>query len=569
MNALPTKGEWLGLAISPGVGIGLATSTASWGVPAETAGQVVAAIAELDEALPRWAWWDRTTADQLVTMGVAIDRCWDVLTVHRLINGGWKTSIGEAWASLHGLAAETIPTLGQMNLLAAPVDVGADPNNPILPDGHLRAEWAGGQWAESLERTVEWARLTVVAASAQETVLAQTTNDRSQSTARSESVADYLCAELAANGLPIDVAEAERIITNAAGPRPATIGEQDQIRAVRDREVLKHLSYQHEVNLRNPGEVKSMLRREGVDVEDTRAWRLEQLRDSYPIVEALLTWRKDERISTTYGYRWLDDHVSGGRLRGEWSSSDGAAGRMTASAGLHNLPSEMRSAIAADPGFCFVRSDLGQVEPRVLAAVSGDAAFIAATQADDLYQTVADQLGVERQVAKLAVLGAMYGATTGESAHVLPRLKRNYPVAMGLLDEAAENGRRQNDVYTSGGRRIRTNYSSGVDGDLDRARSAAESRGRFARNAIIQGAAAEFFKVWAVLVRRRARPFGAEVVLCLHDELLVHTPVSAATEVARVVEEAIGEAAHYWSPEPGVRFVAEVSTIDRWSKAKD
>ena len=563
------KGEWLGLAIAPGAGIGLATVNDCWNVHAETSHDIAAAIAELDEAKPRWVWWDRLTTDQLVDAGVALDRCWDVVTVHRLINGGWKTSIGEAWASLHGLSPDSIPTLGQMNLLAAPVDAGTDPDDPILPDGHLRAEWTGGQWTESLDRTARWASLAITAATMQESLLGDAPTGRPLSTARSESAADFLCAELAANGLPIDVGEAERIITEATGPRPSTIGEEDQIRARRDKEVLKHLSYQHEVNLRNPSEVKAMLRREGVDVEDTRAWRLERLVDTHPIVAALLTWRKDERISTTYGYRWLDDHVSGGRLRGEWSSSDGAAGRMTASAGLHNLPSEMRSAIAADPGYCFVRSDLGQVEPRVLAAVSGDVAFIAATQADDLYQTVADQLGVERQVAKLAVLGAMYGATTGESAHVLPRLKRSYPVAMDLLDAAAENGRQQKDVHTSGGRRIRTNYSSGVDGDLDRARSAAESRGRFARNAVIQGAAAEFFKVWAILVRRRARQFGAEVVLCLHDELLVHAPVEASAEVARVVEEAIDEAAHYWSPEPGVRFVAEVSTIERWSEAKD
>src|SRR5690606_36574648 len=104
-----------------------------------------------------------------------------------------------------------------------------------------------------------------------------------------------------------------------------------------------------------------------------------------------------------------------GRLRGEWSSSDGAAGRMTASSGLHNLPAEMRPAVAAEPGHVFVRADLGQIEPRVLAAVSGDRALIAATADPDLYQPVAHRLRVERPIAKVAELGAMYGATTGES----------------------------------------------------------------------------------------------------------------------------------------------------------
>ena len=82
-----------------------------------------------------------------------------------------------------------------------------------------------------------------------------------------------------------------------------------------------------------------------------------------------------------------------------------------------------------------------------------------------------------------------------------------------------------------------------TDGDLDRAVSAAAARGRFARNALIQGAAAEFFKVWAITVRRRGRPLEAEVVLCLHDELLVHVPVAHADDAAVMVESAVHEAA--------------------------
>ncbi|MEI2826013.1 MAG: DNA polymerase [Dermatophilaceae bacterium] len=94
-----------------------------------------------------------------------------------------------------------------------------------------------------------------------------------------------------------------------------------------------------------------------------------------------MRWRKDERIATTYGYRWLDEHVGqDGRLRGAWAASDGAAGRMTAQNGLHNLPVGLRRAVVAEPGFVFVRADLGQIEPRILAAVSGDRAFAAATR---------------------------------------------------------------------------------------------------------------------------------------------------------------------------------------------
>ena len=108
----------------------------------------------------------------------------------------------------------------------------------------------------------------------------------------------------------------------------------------------------------------------------------------------------------------------------------------------------------------------------------------------------------------------------------------------------------------------------GQDGDLDRAVSVAAGRGRYARNALIQGAAAEFFKVWAITVRRHGRALNAEVVLCLHDELLVHVPVDRAHEAALMVTSAVDEAAHYWSPEPDVRFVTDTQVITRWSEAK-
>ena len=295
---------------------------------------------------------------------------------------------------------------------------------------------------------------------------------------------------------------------------------------------------------------------------------METLREDEPLIDALLTWRRAERIATTYGWRWLDEHVRTGRLRGEWAGSDGAAGRMTASAGLHNLPAVMRPLVAAEPGHALVRADLGQIEPRVLAAVSGDVGLIRATQQDDLYAPVAAALGVERDMAKVAVLGAMYGATTGASAGALAGLRTNYPVAMELLEHTAALGRRSQDVFTVGGRRVRMGVTGDTDGDIDRAVSAAAARGRFARNALIQGAAAEFFKVWAITVRRRGRPLEAEVVLCLHDELLVHVPVAHADDAAVMVESAVHEAARYWSPQPDVRFVADVCVIDRWSEAK-
>ena len=557
----------LAVALHPDRGIGLATVAGSRSVATD---DPFAVIGPIEEALaPRWVWWGRSTAEVLAGGPVPIARCWDVVAVDRLLVGGSRVTIGQVWAHLNDLDPSSIPSMGQLDLLSS-ADEGADKDDPVRPDGYLRPEWVDGGWRDSTARLARWAELALRAATIQHALLDQRPDpERARSTAHCESVAELLCAELAHHGLPVDEDEAASIIAGVAGPRPTDRADEEREQRRRDGDVLRHLGPGHHVNLRNPEEVKSMLRRNGLDLPDTRAWRLEKLRDTSPLIDALLTWRKAERIATTYGYGWLDEHVSGGRLRGEWSSSDGAAGRMTASAGLHNLPAPMRSAVAAEPGHRFVRADLGQIEPRVLAAVSGDPALIAATAEDDLYQPVAERLGVDRDVAKVAVLGAMYGATTGVSAGALRGLQRNYPVAMAFLEEAARQGQLGHDLFTIGGRRIRIGGGSAPDGDIDRALAAAASRGRYARNALIQGAAAEFFKAWAVIVRRRVSPHRAQVVLCLHDELLVHTPVEQAATVADLVADAVAEAAFYWSPEPAVRFLAETSIIARWSEAKD
>lgn len=560
-------GRRISVAVREGVGLGLCVGDLTVALPSTDPFDELAAIEASHR--PRWVWWSSRTARALARHGVVVDRCWDVVAVHRLVEGGLHWTIASVWASLHDLDPDRLPELGQLDLLTTRLGEEGRPDNPIQPDGYLRPEWTTTGWSETPDRLATWARLAAQAAAKQDGLLAALPeHERVRSTAHAESAAALLCAEMEVGGLPFDEVTALEIVHNVVGPPTRTWREEDAQREFRDREVLRHVDHSQPVNLRNADEVKSLLRRIDIDLPDTRAWRLEHHRESHPVVEALLHWRKSERIATTYGYRWLEEHVADGRLRGSWASSDGSAGRMTASAGLHNLPAEMRPAVCADPGHVFVRADLGQIEPRVLAAVSGDERFVAATQSNDLYAEVAQHLGVPRQNAKLAVLGAMYGATTGESAHALRRLERTYPTAMAMLDDAALHGQEKRDLRTSGGRRIRLSGDHADSSGIEAARAAAASRGRYARNALIQGAAAEFFKVWAIIVRRRSRALGAQISLCLHDELLVHCPSSRSTEAIEMMMSSIDEAAYYWSPSPSVRFVADVSVVTRWSEVK-
>ena len=326
--------------------------------------------------------------------------------------------------------------------------------------------------------------------------------------------------------------------------------------------MLRHAPAGVTADLRSPVQVRSLLAAAGIEVPDTRAWRLEEFKDSHPLVAALLEWRKAERIATTYGYAWLDEHLGpDGRLRGAWTGSDGAAGRMTASSGLHNMPAAMRRAVIAAPGHMFVRADLGQIEPRVLAAVSGDPALALATQADDMYLPVAAQLAVDRPTAKVAMIAAMYGQTTGHGGQAGRRMRAAYPVAMAYLDSADRAARAGRDLRTYGGRLV---PMSG--GTASAAQTAA--RGRYGRNALIQGAAAELFKMWAVTMRARGAPLDAPIVLCLHDELLIHVPADRAEAAASLVGDCLAETARRWAPRGDVRFIAHVSVVRSWADAK-
>jgi DNA polymerase I len=529
-------GELVGLSVAADGTAVAAADGAEWEIS-------VADIAAADEKIrPRWAVWSQDTARALTGQGIRLATCWDVAAVHRLLYGGWRADPGYAWACLHGQPpGEVPPVSAQPDLFSAAGDAA---DEPVL-----------GAAAARTAARLQLARL-------EEQGGAGLGGSR-VGTARAESTAELLCAELSADGLPVNLTAVEDLLAQIIGPRPRGPADAAAIRAGRDAAVLRHAPAGAPSDLRSPAQVKSLLAWSGIDVPDTRAWRLEEFRDRSPLVAALLDWRKAERIATTYGYAWLDEHLGpDGRLRGAWTGCDGAAGRMTASSGLHNMPAVLRRAVLAEDGHLLVRADLGQIEPRVLAAVSGDAALAAAAAADDMYLPVAAELGVDRPTAKVAMIAAMYGQTTGHGGTAGRRMRTAYPVAMGYLDSADRSARAGRDLRTYGGRLLRMSGGGGS------AREAA--RGRYGRNAVIQGAAAELFKMWAVTVRARTAPLGARIVLCLHDELLVHVPAEYAQQAADQVGGCLTEAARRWAADgrPGVRLIAEITIAPSWAEAK-
>jgi DNA polymerase-1 len=485
----------------------------------------------------RWVWWSaRELAPLLV--GRSVRACWDLAAVGGLVHGLRRSDPPAVWAAAAGLPLPD-PRRGDPDLF------GLD--GPLV-DGQL-------VWTTGADDPTMWASLALDVHARQRAAL----DGLALRVAYAESAAALLCIEMEARGLPYSVEVAGQLLASI-------IGGQDDAGAAaeRARPVLDALPAGTTVDLRSPEQVRSILAREGIDVPDTRSWRLEPHAAASPLVRALLAWRKADRVATTYGWRWLESSVSGGRLRGEWMVADGGAGRMTAGSGLHNMPAELRPAVIADPGWVLVGADLGQVEPRVLAVISRDPAFAEAAAADDLYAPVATKLRIDRPAAKVAVLAAMYGQTSGTAGAALKDLDRAYPDAMGYLRAAEQVGRDGGTLRTYGGRLLRFDVSGGGGANDRGAADAVQARGRYARNAVVQGAAAELFKAWAATVRAGLASLEGEIVLCLHDELLLHVPESESVAAQALLTDALAQVVRWWGGGTGVRFVAEVTSGPDW-----
>ncbi len=565
------RGVPVALVIVPDTGVALCwTGGCEW-VPTSRPADVVRDLTPID---PRWAWWSaRETAAPLIDAGVPLRTCWDLGAVGRLLGGLRRDDPAAVWAAAHDLPepalARPSPDLFDLD----PDDDTGD-EQPIRADGQLSREWLTGRWASDAESAQRWASVVLELQAHQNELLHAVPDPRLRPgstplavlTARSESTAALLSVELEHDGLPIDRAAATELLTGTIGRRPTGAAEEVAIRVERDRAVLSRFPGPA-VDLRSPAQVKTLLSRIGLDLPDTRSWRLEPHEETLEPVAALLAWRKAERVATTYGWAWLDRQVGAdGRLRGAWSAADAAAGRMTAQAGLHNLPATFRPVVRAEAGHVLLRADLGQIEPRVLAVVSADPALTEAAREDDMYAPVAAALSCDRPTAKVAVLAAMYGQTSGAAGVALRDMDRTYPAAMAYLRNAEQSGVRGTDLRTYGGRRLQLMHPLAGSYEPDD-RPAIAAHGRYARNAVVQGAAAELFKAWAGTVRAGLVALDGQIVLCLHDELLVHVPAVNAQAARTLLVDALDSTARWWAAGSAVRFVAEIGIGASWADA--
>jgi DNA polymerase I len=318
---------------------------------------------------------------------------------------------------------------------------------------------------------------------------------------------------------------------------------------------------------------------------DTRVLR--SIRHDHPIVEVIEEWRELTKLLNTYLGPLPNLLGEDGRLHTHFNQGVAATGRLsTSNPNLQAIPirtelgREIRSAFVAEPGHRLVSADYSQVELRILAHVSGEPklreAFArgedihAATAAEVLGKDQATLTKDERNIAKMVNFGIIYGISSfglsenleiprEEAQQYIDSYLARFPMVQDFIQRTIEQAKRDGYVTTLFGRRRPVPE---IRASNRQTRSLGE---RLAVNSVMQGTAADIIKVAMVSIHKRLREEGraSQLVLQVHDELLVETPDAEVSTVEELVRDEMCAAYPLDPP-----LAVDVGAGDDWNEAK-
>jgi DNA polymerase-1 len=610
--------------------------------PAEPVADLAAAIAARERTdRPRWVW---AASDALypglLRSGTRVAACHDVALVEALLLSregqfGRPRSVAAVWARLHGLPVPEDPR--PMDAQHASSGAQQSLFGPAAPSDS--SPDSDGEPVDPLDQLVEahadqLRRMRTEHDPASDPTPGPTRSPKSgprsgsnpapksgpasglpsgpaplELLAAAESAGGLAAVEMTFAGLPWNVAAHDALLTELLGPRPFA-----QAPPVKLAELAIRIgaAFGHPpgggFNPDSPAQVLRAFGYAGIPLKTTRSWELRAV--DHPAAALLLDYKELSRIHSANGWAWQDAWVAEGRFRPEYLVGGVVSGRWaTRGGGALQLPRLLRRAVLAEEGWSLVVADAGQLEPRVLAAVSRDGALARAAGAGDLYAALAEEVfDGDRPSAKLGLLSAMYGQTSGGAGQLLPVMRRRFPAALAYVEAAAQAGQEGRVVRSRLGRccpppsaawREVIRGSAGGDPDaLDgadaqntlapddarvqdggtglRSAQAARARGRFTRNFVIQASAADWALVLLVVLRRRLAELGpappdpgaAQLVFFVHDEVVVHTPKALAAQVAEAVTAAAAEATRLVFGDTPVFFPMQTAIVDCYADAK-
>ena len=382
---------------------------------------LVAAVAARSPQVDRWVW--RATTEvypRLLAAGVRIERCYDIEVAELLLLGhegrfGEPRSAAAAWARSRQL--------------------------PVPPDPLPRSAAPGSQSSLFEPRAgteVPFEALLDVYAEQQRRHASAEHPGRMRLLTASESAGTLVAAEMNRTGLPWRADVHRDVLHDLLGERYPGGGEPRRLAELAD---AVSEAFGRRVRPDLPTDVVKAFSQAGIKVRSTRRWELAEI--DHPAVEPLIEYKKLYRIWTAHGWSWLQDWVRDGRFRPEYQPGGTVSGRWTThGGGALQIPRIIRQAVVANEGWRLVVADADQMEPRVLAAISRDPGLMeVAGHHGDLYAALSDRaFSGDRDHAKVALLGAIYGQTSGDGLKNLAALRRRYPLAVAYVDDAARAG---------------------------------------------------------------------------------------------------------------------------------
>ena len=292
----------------------------------------------------------------------------------------------------------------------------------------------------------------------------------------------------------------------------------------------------------------------------TNADVLDKLR-GVPIVADVLQYRQYAKLKSTYADGLLKAVSPDGRIRTSFQMTVTATGRLSSTEpNLQNIPtrtelgSQMRRMFVAAPGNVLVDADYSQIELRLLAHISGDEAMCRAFRSGEDFHTLTaarvfhvepqDVTPEMRRRAKAVNFGVVYGispfslsqdigVTVAEAKEYMERYFQTYTGVRAYMDRIVEQARADGYVETLMHRRRALPELKSSNHNL---RAFGE---RVALNMPIQGTAADLMKLAMVRVERRLADEGlaAQLIMQVHDELIVECPEDEAARVQALLEE--------------------------------
>lgn len=319
----------------------------------------------------------------------------------------------------------------------------------------------------------------------------------------------------------------------------------------------------------------------------TSAEVLEKLKNAHPIIPKILEYRQLTKLNSTYAEGLAGYIRADGRIHGKFHQTVTVTGRISsADPNLQNIPTrmplgrEIRKVFIPEEGSVFVDADYSQIELRVLAHMSGDAALIAAYQADeDIHAITASQVfdvpldqvdSTLRRKAKAVIFGIVYGISSfglgqdldisrKEAEGYIEKYFATYGKVKEFLDRTVEDAKKNGYTVTMFGRRrpipelASSNFMTRSFGE------------RAAMNAPVQGTAADIIKIAMVRVNRRLKEehLQSKLVLQIHDELIIETKKEEVEIVQKILVQEMMHAADLAVP-----LLVDANVGDSWYDAK-